>query len=118
MLASIRDVMEQPQYASNYDLKVAAAFCVNELISTTQTGSHLDNTLDRITVAMGDAPGSGAAIASINAILAGTSFANTINRAEIQLAKAQPLIQRPFLRNDDPSFYAAQFPLQHPASQA
>ena len=118
MLASIRDVIEQPQYASNYDLKVAAAFCVNELISTTQTGSHLDNTLDRITVAMGDAPGSGAAIASINAILAGTSFANTINRAEIQLAKAQPLIQRPFLRNDEPSFYAAQFPLQHPTSMA
>lgn len=118
MLASILDVMQQPQFASNYDLKVAAAFCVNELISTTQTGSHLDNTLDRITVAMGDAPGSGAAIASINAILAGTSFANTINRAEIQLAKAQPLIQRPFLRNDEPSFYAAQFPLQHPASMA
>ena len=110
--------MQQPQYADNYDLKVAAAFCINELISTTQTGSHLGNTLDRITVAMGDAPGSGAVIASINTILAGTSFANTINRAEIQLARAQPLIQRPFLRNDEPNFYAAQFPLQHPASMA
>lgn len=116
MLASITDIMQQPQYANNYDLKVAAAYCVNELISTTQTGSHLDNTLDRITVAMGDAPGSGAAINAINTILSGTAYANSINAANTQLASAQPLIQRPFLRNDDHGFIVAQFPLPHPIS--
>jgi hypothetical protein len=116
MIASIADIMQQPQNVGNRDLQLMAAFSVNELISTTQTTSHLDNTLDRITVAMGDVSGSAYGVNTINSLLQGTPYADAINRANTQLASAQPLIQRPFLRNDEPSFIAAQFPLQHPAS--
>jgi hypothetical protein len=116
MIASIADIMQQPQNAGNRDLQLMAAFSVNELISTMQTTSHLDNTLDRITVAMGDVLGSASGVNAINSLLQGTPYADAINRANTQLASAQPLIQRPFLRNDESSFIAAQFPLQHPAS--
>jgi hypothetical protein len=44
----------------------------------------------------------------------GTRFANCIDRCEMQLAKAEPLMGRPFLRNDEADFHLAQFPLHHP----
>jgi hypothetical protein len=91
-----------------------AAFSVNELMATTQSVGHLDNTLDRITVAMGDKPGRNQGVQLINSVVAGTMFANCIDRCEMQVAKAEPLMGRPFLRNDEPDFHLAQFPLHHP----
>jgi hypothetical protein len=118
MIASITDVMSIPQYASNSDLRLLAAFSINELIGTKQSTGHLDNTLDRITTAMGDAPGRNASEGTIKMILAGTQFEGAIERAAIQLAKASPLIQRPFMRNDEFSFIVAQMPLHHPSTKA
>lgn len=113
MTASITEIMSMPKYANNSELRQLAAFSINELIGTMQSEGHIKNTLDRITTAMGDVPGRGASIGAINAILAGTQFAGAIDRADIQLAKASPLIQRPFLRNDESSFLMAQLPLHH-----
>ena len=113
MIASITDVMRSPQNTNNNDLRQLAAFSINELLATTQSPGHLDNTLDRITVAMGEVPGRNNGVQSINAVIAGTAFAGCIDRAEIRIARASPLMGRPFLRNDDGDFIVAQFPLHH-----
>ena len=118
MIASLRDIVNQPQYAANGDLRQLAAFSINELIRTAQTESHLDNTLDRITTNIGDVPGRSAGLAAITPIVAGTQFAGCIELATIQLATASPLMHRPFMRNDEASFFCAQLPMHHPAAMA
>ncbi|MFL6674479.1 MAG: hypothetical protein ACJ8LG_14455 [Massilia sp.] len=114
MIASIAGVLDQPRNADNHDLRKIGAFAINELMATTQSLGHLDNTLDRITVAMGDKPGRAQGAQLINSVVAGTMFADCIDRCEMQVAKAEPLMGRPFLRNDEPDFRLAQFPLHHP----
>ena len=118
MIASLRDIVNQPQYAANGDLRQLAAFSINELIRTAQTESHLDNTLDRITTNIGDVPGRSAGLAAITPIVTGTQFAGCIELATIQLATASPLMHRPFMRNDEASFFCAQLPMHHPAAMA
>ena len=115
VLASISDVMAMPQYASNSDLRQVAAYSVNELLATTQTGSHLDNTVDRITVAIGDASADGSGPARINMIVASTSFDGALEAAIARTSDMQPLLGRPFVRNDLASDrLAAQLSLDHP----
>lgn len=118
MLASITNVMQQPQFTQDRELRQLAAYTINELLATTQTEQHLDNTLERVTFAMGSTVESGTSIASLNNLLTDSSFAGGIDRAAIQVAKADTMIQRPFMRNDDTTFIAAQFPLSHPSSVA
>lgn len=67
MIATITDIMSMPLYASNSDLRQLAAFSINELIGTTQAAGHQNNTLDRITTAMGDVPGRNASEGAIKA---------------------------------------------------
>jgi hypothetical protein len=117
MIASITEIANQPQYAGNRELRQMAAFSVDSLLATTQTRGHLDNTLDRITTAMGEL-GNRSNVVAMNDLLDGSSFAGGLDRASVQVAKAEPMIQRPFMRNDDPSFAYAQFPLSHPSAQA
>jgi hypothetical protein len=112
-IASIAAAINQPQNMGNNDLRKLAAFSINELMATTQSAGHLDNTLDRITVAMGEKSGRVQGVQLINSVVGGTMFANCVNRCEMQLAKADPLVGRPFLRNDEPDFQLAQFPLHH-----
>lgn len=114
LIRSVADVIDQPKYSSNYDLRKLAAFSVNELLSTTQSNGHLTNTLDRIIVAMGSKSGRNEGIQVINSIVEGTKFENCIERCSIQMAQAAPLLGRTFLRNDEPEFRLAQFPLHHP----
>jgi hypothetical protein len=114
LIASIAEVMNQPQNADNSDLRTLAAFSVNELMATTQSTGHLENTLDRISLSMGEESGRNRGVQQINSVIAGTMFANCIDRCEMQLAKAEPLMARPFLRNDEADFCLAQFPLHHP----
>jgi hypothetical protein len=63
---------------------------------------------------MGAEPGSSQGVKLINSVVEGTMFVNCINRCTAELAKAAPLSGRPFLRNDEPEFQLAQFPLPHP----
>jgi hypothetical protein len=116
MIASIRDVISQPQYLGNAELRQIAAFSVNELLATTQSEGHLENTLDRITVAIGELGDPSAGRYAVESILDGSRFAGGLSRVEAQVAKASPLIQRPFMRNDEPDFFVAQLPLQHPTA--
>lgn len=118
MIASINEVINQPQYAANRELRQMAAFSVNELLATAQSQSHLDNTLDRITVAIGSEGDRSLAVAGINTLLAESSFAGGLERAATQVAQAEPMILRPFMRNDEPSFFVAQMPFSHPSSMA
>lgn len=74
---------------------------------------HINNTLDRITVAMGEVPGRAVGEQIIHSIVADTAFAGCVTRAETQIAKAHPLLRKPFLRNDERQFLIAQFPLHH-----
>jgi hypothetical protein len=113
-IATIAAAINQPQNIGNNDLRKLAAFSINELMATTQSVGHLDNTLDRITVAMGEKSGRVQGVQLINSVVGGTMFANCVNRCEMQLANADPLVGRPFLRNDEPDFQLAQFPLHHP----
>jgi len=99
----------------NNELRKLAAFSINELMATTQSIGHLDNTLERITASLGDTPGSNYGVQLINEVVSGTVFANCVNECRVQVAQASPLMGRPFLRNDEPYFQLAQFPLHHPA---
>ena len=118
ILASLSSTMNRADLAYDTDLRYSAAFCVNELIRTAQTESHLANTLDRLTTNIGDVPGRGSGLASIMAMVSGSQFAGCIALTETQLAKASPVMHRPFMRNDEPEFQVAMLPLHHPASQA
>jgi len=118
MIASIMDVVNQPQFAGNLELRQMAAFSVNELLATGQTESHLENTLDRVTVAIGQEGDRNANLARIDALLAHSSFAGGLRRAELQVAKASPMIQRPFMRNDEIDFIVAQMPFPHSSAVA
>jgi hypothetical protein len=80
-----------------------------------QSDGHFYNTLDRITVAIGSTVDRNLSAQAINAITAGTQFADCTNRTERQLASASALSGRPFLRNDHVEFAMAQFPLPHAA---
>ena len=114
LIRTVADVLDQPCYSSNYDLRKLAAFSVNELLSTTQSNKHLNNTLDRVIVAMGSKSGRNRGIQLINSIVEGTKFEHCVERCAIQVAQATPLLGRAFLRNDEPEFRLAQFPLHHP----
>ena len=98
----------------NNDLRKSAAFSINELMSTTQSARHLDKTLERITFSIGQQSDRTLALQSINNITAGTPFENCAERCEMRLATANPLIGRPFLRNDDPDIKIAELSLHHP----
>lgn len=115
LIRSIADVFDQPQYSSNYDLRKLAAFSINELLSTAQSSGHLINTLDRINIAMGGESGRSQGIQVINSVVEGTKFEHCVERCTTQVAQATPLRGRAFLRNDEPEFRLAQFPLHHPA---
>jgi len=115
LIYSIADVCNQPNYLNDFELKKLAAFSLNELVATTQSIGHLNNTLDRVNTALGSESGRNRGVEIINSVVEGTQFANYINRCATQLAQATPLVGRAFLRNDEPEFKMAQFPLHHPA---
>lgn len=114
LLKSIVDACNHSRDSLSNDLRELAAFAINELVATTQSVGHLENTLDRITIALGEEPGRNQGLQLINSVVAETMFANCIKRCEMELAKAEPLMGRPFLRNDEAEFQLAQFPLHHP----
>jgi hypothetical protein len=114
MISSIINAFNQIPNSSNYDARKLAAFCINELMATTQSTRHLENTLDRITLTMGEAPGRNHGMQLINSVVAGTVFSDCVQQCTVQVAQASPLMGRPFLRNDEPEFQIAQFPLHHP----
>jgi len=115
LISSISEVLHQPNCANNFELRKLAAFSINELLSTTQSSGHLNNTLDRINIALGSESGRNQGVAIINSVVEGTKFADCISSCQAQLAQATPLIGRAFLRNDEPEFNLATFPLHHPA---
>jgi hypothetical protein len=114
LIKSIIDSASQPNTFGNDTLRKLAAFSINELLSTVQSTGHLDNTLDRITLVIGEVPGRNYGVGLIDSILDGTIFADCVSRCELQLARAKPLVGRPFLRNDDADFRIAEFALHHP----
>jgi hypothetical protein len=113
LIRSISDVINQPRYVKNVDLRKIAAFSVNELMCTIQSTRHLNNTLDRINLTMGDELDRNQGVKLINSVVENTVFSDCIQRSEAQLLRAEPLMGRPFLRNDEPDFFIAQFPLHH-----
>ena len=118
LIRTALDIANQPQYANNREVRQLAAFSVNELLATAQTESHLENTLDRITVAIGEEGDRGSTVLAVNTLLAESSFAGGLDRAETQVAKAEPLIQRPFMRNDEAGFIVAQMGFSHVSAMA
>jgi hypothetical protein len=94
------------------DLQLAAAYCTNELLCTAQTGRHLDKTLERFTYDMGSKGDEATARLALASIFGDTAFAGALEKAETRLAGVvEPMIGQPFLRNDEPSFFAATLPL-------
>jgi hypothetical protein len=114
IIGAIATTFINMQERNKEDLRNLVGFSINELIATTQSIAHLENTLDRITPFIGQKPGRNHGVQLINSVLKGTKFANCINQSTCQLVHATPLMGRPFLRNDEPDFRLAQFPLHHP----
>lgn len=115
MIRSIVDACNKSQNANNYDLKCKGAFLINELLATAQSQSHLDNTLDRVNIELGPESGRQQGIQLVNSVVFGTQYAGCVDRCSLQMAAAAPLLGRAFLRNDEPEFRIAQFPLHHSA---
>jgi hypothetical protein len=113
ILKNIIDAFNKSKNSNRFDLQKSASFIINELLSTTQSVRHLDKTLDRVSVVIGQQTDRNQAIQLINSVTEGTIFENCINGCEMRLASSSPLIGRPFLRNDEPDFRVAQFPLHH-----
>lgn len=116
IIASVNEVVNNPINLANWELRQSAAFIVSELVTTTQSTAHMVNMLDRITVAMGQAPGEAAGRTTIAQLVARTRFEGCVDHACIRLASAQPVLHRPFLRNDEADFVVATLPLHHPSS--
>lgn len=114
--ALIKSLIEASKTSSvtNDDLRKSAAFSINEILTTAQSARHLNKTLERVTFSIGQKSDPNQAVQSINSITVGTTFENCVTRCEVRLAAANPLKGRPFLRNDDPDFRVAEFPLHHP----
>lgn len=94
------------------DVQLAAAYCANELLCTAQTELHLDKTLERFTYDMGGKGDEATARLALASIFGDTAFAGALEEAETRLSGAtEPMIGQPFLRNDEPSFFAATLPL-------
>jgi hypothetical protein len=93
------------------EAQLAAAFCVNEILSTLQTPRHLDKTLERMTYNIGETRDNYQARDTLASILDDTQFSGGVELAKSRLADAKPLIGRPFLRNDQPSIVVATLPL-------
>jgi hypothetical protein len=114
LIISIVESFNRLRGSVRYDLKEPTAFTLNELISTTQSSRHLDKTLDRLSIAMGQRTDRFESLKMINSIVQGTIFERCVDRCEVRLATASTLMGRPFLRNDEPDFRVAEFPLHHP----
>jgi len=115
LIKSIADAYVQQKNPGNLELKTSASYSINELLSTIQSNGQLFNTLDRVNLAFGDESGRNQGIQLINSIVSGTKFDSCIDRCTMQLATANPLLGRAFLRNDEPDFRVAQFPLHNSA---
>jgi hypothetical protein len=115
IIKNIIDAFNETRNSNKFDLRKSASFIINELLSTTQSIRHLDKTLERITVALGDKSDRNEAMSIIKSISEGTIFENCVSDCKMRLARSSPLIGRPFLRNDEPDFQIAQFPLHHSA---
>ncbi|MFC3460251.1 hypothetical protein [Massilia haematophila] len=115
LIKSIADAYVQQKNPGNLELKTSASYSINELLSTIQSNGQLFNTLDRVNLAFGDESGRNQGIQLINSIVSGTKFDSCIDRCTMQLATATPLLGRAFLRNDEPDFRVAQFPLHNSA---
>lgn len=94
------------------DIQLAAAYCANELLCTAQTDRHLDKTLARFAYDMGSQGDEASARLALASLFSDTAFAGALEKAETRLAGVvEPMIGQPFLRNDEPSFFAATLPL-------
>lgn len=113
VIRSVVDIASDPAHSYNTRLRENAAFVINEVLATTQSPRHLDNTLDRISLVIGEQTGRQRGVELIDSVVADTRFAGCINRCEMNVASAMPLFGRPFLRNDMPEFVLAKFPLNH-----
>lgn len=118
MIATLIEIVNDPRHAQDYEIKQIAAFCVNELLATSQSVRHLDNTLDRITVAIGEKNNRDTGVSLIENLMEDSSFASGLQRAQKQVAAASPMIHRPFMRNDESDFIVAQLPFSHPTCLA
>jgi hypothetical protein len=114
VIACIADAALRPENINNLELRQLAAFSTNELVATIQSAGHFNNTLDRITIALGEESDRDHGLNIVSSIVAGTKFDNCIDRCELQLARAAPLKGRPFMRNDEPDFLLTQLSLHHP----
>jgi hypothetical protein len=112
--ALIKSIIKAFNHAPNLELQQSAAFSINEILATIQSNRHLENTLDRITLDIGENSERRVAMKMIDMIMAGTQFEGGVNRCETRLALSAPLIGRPFLRNDEPDFIIASLALNHP----
>jgi hypothetical protein len=118
IIKNIVDAFNKSESSNRFDLQKSASFVINELLSTTQSIRHLENTLARVTVSMGQKTDRNQGVQLINSVINGTTFENCVNGCEIRLASTSSLMGRPFLRNDEPDFLVAQFPLHHSAYTA
>lgn len=113
LIASISKVLQTPENSRDHELKNVGAFLVNELLLTTQTARHLDNTLQRITFDMRSKTDINQGINIVDSIVRDTQFDGCLYQCKTKLAAASPLMGRPFMKNNEPDFIISTFPLHN-----
>jgi hypothetical protein len=84
------------------------------VLSAPQTMNHLATVAERMTPVMGDKQDEAAGMAMINTCVAGTAYADCLDKAQQRLAKAQPMYSKPFIWNSEPDFIVAKLGIEHP----
>jgi hypothetical protein len=108
--AHLVDVQHSVQMAA---LRPKAAQLTDRILASAQTLNDRITIAERMTYNLGEKLEASLGEARIAALTAGTLYENCLQRADTQLAKAQPLYGRPFIWNDDSAFVVATMGFDH-----
>jgi cell division septum initiation protein DivIVA len=108
--AHLADVQQSAQMAA---LRPKAAQLTDRILASAQTLNDRITIAERMTYNLGEKLEASLGEARIAALTVGTPYENCLQRADTQLAKAQPLYGRPFIWNDDAAFVVATMGFDH-----
>jgi hypothetical protein len=99
---------------SNAGFREHASAIMALALSAPQTINQLDTIAEHMTPKMGDKQEKGIGLAMIESCLRETQDEACLSSAMSRLAKAEPLLSKPFIWNSEPAFVAAEFGIEHP----
>ncbi len=114
LLAHVQEISGRPEFNSKPGYREDAAWVIFKIMASHQTPREKYETLQHMTFNIGDKVNVAQSTASLNSVVAGTSYASCLRETDTRLASASPIRGRPFLSNDESNFVMANLGLDHP----